>query len=238
MEKLAKVDILRWLAILLMIFFHLNYSLLNIFHIQILNFSELFWFVLWKVSALLFIFIAWVSFFLSSKKYWKSIAKKYTKKAVYLWIIAWIISLITYFWFDSKFYIRFWIIHFFALSFLLMIVFRRFRYYNLLFWTIIIVYGVYFIPIIENKNLYFLWFRYYWFKSGDYYPILPYFWVMLLWYVFALFLSDTNKLNLLKLKNNSNILLKILELFWKKSLLIYLIHQPIIVFIIYCIKLL
>jgi len=239
--RLQKLDIFRGVAILLMVVFHINYSLLNIFNIDALNFSELFWFIEGRISALLFIFIAWISFLLAEKKYWNKIIKKYFKVVFILWIIAWLISLSTFLFFPEQ-YIRFGIIHFFALSFLLMLLFRIFNYYNLLFWIIFIIYWFYFIPVIDNQYLYFLWFMYNWFHSADYYPILPYFWIMLLWYSSGLCLYNKNKLNIFKLKPYSNkfifkkvfiILNNFFEYIWKKSLIIYLIHQPIIIFIIY-----
>lgn len=230
--RLEKLDILRWIAIVLMVIFHINYSLLYIFNNNILNFSTSFWFIIWKISVILFIFIAGISFFLAEKKYWDKIIAKYIKISLLLWWIAWMISLFTYTFFIEQF-IRFWIIHFFALSFLLILIFRKFEYYNILFWFIIIVYGIFFIPIIENKHLYWLWFEYIWFKSADYYPIFPYFWIMLLWYAFSMYLDKIDKLSIFKLNSWKNTFYKTLEYLWKKSLIIYLIHQPIIIWFLY-----
>jgi len=239
--RLQKLDIFRGIAILLMIIFHINYSLLNIFNIDALNFSKIFWFIEGRISALLFIFIAWISFLLAEKKYWNKIIKKYIKVIALLSWISLLISLSTFLFFTEQ-YIRFWIIHFFALSFLLMLLFRLFKYYNFLFWIIFIIYWFYFIPVIESKYFYFLWFTYNWFSSAYYYPILPYLWIILLWYSLGLLLYNKNKLDIFKLKPYSNkfilkkifiILNNFFEYMWKKSLIIYLIHQPIIIFIIY-----
>lgn len=230
--RYEKLDIWRWVAIILMVLFHLNYSLLNIFNISTINFSEDLWFVLWKIAASLFIFIWGISFLLAEKKYWKKIIKKYFKVSLLLWIIALWISFWTLIFFEEQ-HIRFGILHFFALSFLLMLLFRKFKYYNLFIWIIILVYGIYFIPIIQNENFFFLWFTYPWFKSADFFPILPYFWIMLLWYSFALYLNDSDKIDILKLKTNKNIFYSVLEYLWKKSLIIYLLHQPIIILLIY-----
>lgn len=230
--RLEKIDIMRWIAIILMIFFHLNYSLVNIFNIELLNFSEAFWNIIWKFTALLFIFTAWISFFLAELKYEKNIIKKYIKVSIILGIIASFISLSTYLFLPEQ-YIKFWIIHFFALSFLLMLLFSKFKYYNILFGIIFITYWIFFIPIIKNEYFYFLWFIYPWFKSADFFPIFPYFWVMLFWYSLALFLKNIDKLNIFKLNSRKNIFYSILEYSWKKSLIIYIIHQPIILLILY-----
>lgn len=233
--RLQKLDILRWIAILLMVLFHLNYSLVNLFNIDLLNISEYFWFIIWKISVILFIFISWISFFLAEKKYLNKIILKYIKVSFILWVIAWWISLSTLLFFSEQ-YIRFWIIHFFSVSFLLILFFRKLKYYNLIFWIIIIVYGFYFIPIINSEYYYFLWFTYSWFKSADFYPLLPFFWIMLLWYTFWLFLSDRGLLDIFKTKSTNNIVSNIFEYMWKKSLLIYLLHQPIIILMLYLLK--
>lgn len=233
--RLEKLDIFRWVAIFLMIIFHLNYTLINIFSINLLNFSNTFWFIIWKISVFLFIFISWIWFFLAEKKYNKKIIKKYIKVSAFLWIIAIFISIITYFILDWQQYIKFWIIHFFSLSFLLLLIFRLFKFYNLFLWTIILIYGLYFIPIINSEYFYYLWFTYPWFKSADYYPIIPYFWIMLYWYIFALFLDKIGKIYIFKIKGKNNFIWTLLSYMWKKSLLIYIIHQPIIILILYII---
>ena len=235
--RFNKLDLFRWIAIILMIIFHINYSLVNIFWIHYINKYPNVWFIVWKIAAILFIFIAWISFYLALQKYKEKIYFKYFKVIFLLAIIASLISFFTYILINKQ-YIKFWIIHFFALSFFLLLFFYRFKYYNILFWLIFIIYWIFFIPIIQNKYFYFLWFIYNWFKSADYYPIFPYFWIMLFWYSFALYLSDNWKLNILQSKNKQNIFDRILEYFWKNSLIIYLIHVPIIILIIYLLNML
>ncbi len=215
-----------------MVLFHLNYSLVHIFNNNILNISDTFWFYEGWFSALLFIFIWGLSFYLSEKKYWNNIVQKYLKISALLALIAVCISFSTYFFFPEQ-YIRFWIIHFFALAFLLLIFFRKLKYYNILIWILIIIYGFYYIPVVDSQYFYFLGFIYPWFSSGDFYPLFPYFWVMLLWYSCGLFLEKINKLKLLKIQNKKSIFQKYLIYIWKKSLLIYIIHQPIIIGIIW-----
>lgn len=157
--RLEKLDILRGIAITLMVLFHLNYSLVHIFGIEVLNISEVFWYILGKISALGFISIAGISFFLAEKKYGIELWKKYWKYSAILAGIAGSISFVTYFFFPEQ-YISFGILHFFALSFFLLPFFSRFQYWNVLLGTGIIIYGVYFIPIIENQHLFFLGFKY------------------------------------------------------------------------------
>ncbi len=230
--RLEKIDILRGIAIILMAIFHLNYSLLHIYNNNILNFSKIFWFYEGRISALLFIFVWWLSFYLSEKKYKDAIIKKYLKFSFFLMLIAWWISILTYFLFPNQ-YIRFWIIHFFSLSFPLLLLFKRLRYLNIAFWIIFIIYGFYMIPVIENQYFYFLGFTYPWFVSADFYPIFPYFGVLLLGYSSGLLLDMSQKLNILKLQTKKNILTRFFIYLWRRSLIIYLIHQPIIIFVLF-----
>jgi uncharacterized membrane protein len=172
---------------------------------------------------------------LAEQKYEKNIIKKYIKISIILWVISSLISFFTFLFFPEQ-YIRFGILHFFSVSFLLMLMFSRFKYYNFLLWTIFIIYWIFFISIIQSKYFYFLWFTYPWFSSADFFPIFPYFWVMLLGYSFSLFLRDKNKLDIFKLRFKKNVFYSLLEYFWKKSLIIYIIHQPIIFLVLYFFK--
>lgn len=240
--RFQKLDILRWLAILLMIIFHINYSLLNIYWIKFLNFSEIFWFIIWKISVLLFITISWISFFLAEKKYSskkdnkKSISKKYFKYSLFLWFISLVITFWTYFILRSQ-TILFWIIHFFSISYLLILFFRRFKYFNIIIWLIIILIP-FFVSMKTNSHyLFFLWFLYPWFNSSDFYPIFPYFGIFLISYWISIFLDKKWFLEKIFWWQNNWMISTSLEYIWKRSLLVYLIHQPIIILIIYLILL-
>lgn len=230
-----KLDILRWTAIVFMIIFHINYSLSKIFWINTLNFSDFFWFIIWKIWVILFIIISWISFFLAEKKYRDKINKKYLKYSIFLWVIAIFITLITYFFIPSQI-ILFGIIHFFSISFLLIVFLRKLRYFNLIIWTIITILPFFINMKTKYSYLSFLWFIKPPFYSSDFYPLIPYFWFFLISYSLSIFLDKTWLLKKIFWWNYNGYFWKWLKYFWKNSLTIYLIHQPIIITIIYILK--
>jgi len=226
--RLERLDILRWVAIVMMVIFHIQYSLQNLFGVDITFIPDFFWFYFGKISALLFISIAWISYFLAERKYWDAIYKKYFK---YSWILAFfalLISIWTYFFMPSQF-IVFWILHFFALSFLILPYITKLKWWTFPLAIIIIIYGVFFIKVVDSQFLFPLGFMYPWFKSADYYPFFPYFWVMLLWYSGALFPMKYNYLEKILKKKSPNSKFES-GLIWsgKHALIIYIVHQPII----------
>ncbi len=230
--RYEKLDILRGIAITLMIIFHINYSLTNIFWINFLNFSDILWIIIWKISVFLFIIVSWISFLLAEKKYKNNIYKKYLKYSFYLWILSFFITFLTYLFINSQI-ILFGIIHFFFVSYLLMLAFHRFKYYNIIIWIIIILLPIFISMETSSHYLFFLWFLYPWFYSADFYPIFPYFWVFLLSYSISFFLYEKSLLTKIFWWEYIWILNNFLKYIWKRSLFIYLIHQPIIIWVIY-----
>jgi len=229
------LDILRWLCILLMVVFHLNYSLVHIFDSEILNFSEIFWNMLWRVAAIWFITIAGASYFLASQKYTgQELQLKYIKYAGVLFCISLGITATTYVLIPEQL-IVFGILHFFAVSFLLLPLVTRIQYGAIITLLFLLLVSVMFEKQVQNSYAFPLWFYNSDFRSADYYPLVPYFWYMLGWYLMAQTWKKYNFLSLLHLKRKLYFYEKCLSMLGKKSLMIYLIHQPIIIGVIWSI---
>lgn len=229
------IDILRWFCILFMVVFHLNYSLVVVFEIETLNISETFWYIVGRLSALGFMMIAWISYYLASQKYSRGeLKKKYLKYSWMLAIIAFGITLGTYLFFPQHL-ILFGIIHFFALSFAIL----PFVATSI---TKVITVMIFFLSIyvlnpqwVESTLWFPLGFTYDWFYSADYYPIIPYFAVVLLWYMIVDILVKYDVLKVLHVSRDLYTIEKLFSTMGVYSLSIYIIH-PIIITIIYFFK--
>jgi len=230
-SRLERLDIIRWVAIILMILFHLNFTLVYIYGITIINFSENMWFLIWRISALTFIFVAGISFSLSVLKYRTKIYKKYLTNSLLLLFLALIISLFTYIFIPSQFII-FGILHFFWISFILILLLIKLGYFNFIIWFLVI-YFWYFLDFEFNNYIFsFIWWPTDTFISADYYPLFPYFGFLLLWYTTWKFLINKKLINIFKWKYKNKII-KTIWLAWRNSLYIYVIHQPVIIGLIY-----
>jgi uncharacterized membrane protein len=149
-----------------------------------------------------------------------------------LWIIGILITLFTYIFIREQI-ILFGILHFFSISFFIIIFFRKLRYWNLLIWIIIILIPIFFDMIISYNYLFFLWFIPDTFYSADFWPLIPYFWIFLLSYTISLFLYEKKILQKILSWEKEWFIYNFLKFMWKHSLIIYLIHVPIIISFIY-----
>jgi uncharacterized membrane protein len=218
--------------ILLMILFHLNYSLTHIFNSEIINFSGSFWYVIGRVAALGFMIISGVSFFLAREKYWVNITKKYLKYAGILSILALSISLITAFLIPEQL-ILFGILHLFAVSFMLLPIFAKTEYYSWIIAMMLIVWGSLFSLQTQSQILFPLWWTTVGFYSADYYPLVPYFWYILWGFFIGKCLRYFEMFRYFSVNRELIWWEKLLSSMWKKSLLLYLVHQPIIIVTLY-----
>lgn len=225
-HRLWKIDALRGIAIIGMVFFHANYMLVSLFSIDILDFSQIFWFYLGKVVVILFIALAGISLCLSSYgKTWWQIWTRAFRRAGIFGCLALCISLVTYgFFYEVR--ISWGIMHFFTLSALLSPLFLIFGRYLFFIWLIIVICPYVWIPEWQSIFLIPLWYPPFEYFSADYYPIFPWFGIYLIGYSLAYFLSgigifekifslDTNRYNFLRYIG-------------RHSLVIYMVHIPIL----------
>lgn len=232
-----EIDFLRGIAIFMMIIFHFLYDL-NYFNILNLSLYSGYFLIYVYLVGIMFFLLVGISLSLSYSKVKETLTKnklifKYLIRGFKIFILGLIITIITFL-FLEKGFVVFGVLHCIGISIILSYPFLKFRNLNLVFGLILIFIGI---------ILKFFTFDYYWlvwlgfrpemFYTIDYYPFLPWFGVILI----GIFLGNTiyykhnRRFNLLDLSRNKFV--EIFTFLGKNSLIIYFIHQPIILSILY-----
>ncbi|EKE29985.1 MAG: protein of unknown function DUF1624 [uncultured bacterium (gcode 4)] len=218
------LDVFRWGFVLGMIFFHFNFMMVNYFSNYTFE-NVAFWVNLQYFGKIWFLFLSWLAFSLAELKYKSQIGVVYLKKSLNIWLLALMITLASVILSkDSPIY--FWILHYFIVSYVLLLPLRHIKYWNLPIWIILVIIWIYIEKMTFSSWAFFiLWFRPAWFDYLDYFPLMPNFWYALIGYCTGLWLIRSDFIRTLR---TSPKILKPIEILWKKSLLIYIIHTPII----------
>ncbi len=213
--RILEIDALRVVAMLLMIAFHIIYDL-NVFGGVDVSYTTGFWMWVGKLAGLLFIFVSGISSGLSSKP---------VQRGVRVFGIGMIITAVTYFFLGDT-YIRFGILHLLGICMVLSPLIRRLH-------SAVIVAGAGIIVFISNQIadmvvntvvLLPLGLKYHGFRSADYYPLIPYLAVFMLGIVaYKLYYHRGQSLFSSNLEN------EFITKVSRSSLMIYLLHQPIII---------
>lgn len=232
---------LRGLAVINMVIFHLFYDLVYIYG------YEFNWFMtrpshIWQQA------IAWTFILVSGFSF--NLTRKYFKQAFTLVLFSTILTLVTYYFMPEE-VIWFGILHFLATAFIITWLIQNILQKINPWLGIFLALGFFYITrdiysgylnffsfnisipdaIFTNKYLFWLGFPLDNFSSSDYFPLLP--WIFL--YFVGFFLGKlfrTKKISMPRFPKNENII----TFLGQNSLIIYLIHQPIIVGLISFIK--
>jgi uncharacterized membrane protein len=222
-NRVWEIDFLRGISILIMIYYHIVFDLSFFFRYPIST-DKGFNFIAGKI-AIVFILVSGIS---------SSFSKNNFLRGIKLFIISLILTFATYiisvFIFKTDTAIMFGILHLLAFCMIFSNVFLKIKpIFPLVTGILVIISG----NLIKNiyVNLPFLFplgLKTKEFSSLDYFPIFPWFG----YYLVGIFIGRVfykNKESLIKkpLKNN------IINSIGKHSLLIYLIHQPIVFFILF-----
>ena len=225
-KRFWEIDFLRGIAIIMMVMFHFLWDLNHFYNFDI-SVSKGFWNVFQITTASLFLFLVGISLTISNTNNNAGYIK-YLKRGLKIFSFGLIITVVTKLIFPDSFVV-FGILHLIGVSIILSYVFRKFRYLNLLFGICFVVVG----GLLKNYAVNFDWLfflglysnRFY---SLDYFPIFPWFGVILIGMFFGNLLYSTNKRNF-KLKDSSeNKAVNFVCFLGKKSLIIYLLHQIVL----------
>ncbi len=233
-SRFALVDAARGIAIVMMFSFHFCFDL-NFFGFTHWNFyTDPFWLHYRTVIVSSFLFVMGVSLYLAHQREIRWPA--YRRRLLILALCAGLVSASSYFFAHERF-IFFGILHFITVASLLGLLFLRLYWANLVLGVVLIVLGSQIKLAFFDQPL-LQWFGLMTHKpvTEDYVPLLPWFGVVLLGLFFARFsLNQPFFLPLYRWQSGSP-LTRLLGLAGRHSLLIYMVHQPLFLGILYVLR--
>ena len=222
-QRYGEIDVLRAVAIVLMVIFHLVYDLKEFAGVSI-DYQSPFWFIEGKTSALLFIFISGLSSGFSRYPF---------RRGLKVLFYGMGITVVTYLFMKDE-YVRFGILHFLGVSMILSPLLFRLPSWTL--WGLAgssTVLGFWFKEqVLKTGLLLPFGLMYDGFGSMDYYPLFPYLAVTLLGILTYRHFYAQRTEPLVSFQLNS----KLIKWLSRNSLGIYLVHQPLLLLIIFIIK--
>ncbi len=227
-KRFWEMDALRGTAIIMMLLSNLMTDL-NYFNIINSSVKD-FWWWFARITASIFLFIVGISLTLSYSK--KKEFTKFFKRGIKIFFYGLIITIVTYL-FIPKDYVIFGILHLIGASSIITYPLINKPFISLVLGIIILLTGL-FTENLTINSIKLLWLgitpQYY--STVDYFPIIPWLGIILIGiYIGNKLYKDYERS--FKIPRNNNILIKIMTFIGRNSLIIYLIHQPIILTILY-----
>jgi uncharacterized membrane protein len=239
-SRFWEIDTLRGIAIIMMIIYHIIFDL-YFFDFLDISIKAPFLQLFQRPIGIIFILLVGISLTLSYSKAKKDldekqIFKKFLKRGLKIVILGLFITLITWI-FLEKGFIIFGVLHCIGISIILGYKFLNYRIANLIIGIILIIIGILLRTLaFDFKYLLWLGFIPKEFYTVDYFPLLPWFGVVLL----GIFIGNTlypyhNRIFRLADMSKYKII-KFLSYLGKHSLIIYFVHQVIIICLILLFK--
>ena len=221
--RYAEIDVLRAVAIVLMVLFHFVYDL-NVFAGLSIDYHSPLWFFIGKASALLFIFISGLS---------NGFSRSPIRRGLKVLFYGMGITLVTYLFMKDE-YVRFGILHFLGVTMILFPLLVRSSSWIL--WGLAgssALLGFWFkAQVLKTSLLLPFGLMYDGFASMDYYPLFPYLAVTILGILAYRYFYAQRTESLFPVRINS----ELISWLSRNSLGIYLIHQPLFLLAIFIIK--
>jgi uncharacterized membrane protein len=234
-----EVDLLRGGAIVLMVLYHLVFDL-DYFAVYDIDVSSGLWLVLARATASLFLFLVGLSLTLShSRARLQGQEDRFffrlLKRSAWILGLALGVTIVTYL-FMGKGFIVFGVLHLIGLSLLLAYPFLRLQRASFIFGLLFILLGIYF----QNISVGFPWML--WlglapagFYSVDYFPVFPWFGVILMGMGLGDWLYPGYRRRISVPDLAGSPFVRSLAFLGRNSLVIYLVHQTIMIGTLYLI---
>lgn len=235
-KRLYLLDSARGLLIISMILYHLIYDLYYIYHYDISWFASLGGRLWQKISCYGYIILSGYCF---------SLGKRHIKRGAFLILCGTIITIITACFMPDE-AIYYGILTFYGLATLITHLLdkalKKGNPIGGISLSILLFNILYNIPkgsimkasvpdiLYEARLLTFLGFPYEGFKSSDYFPLIPWYFMFLVGYYLYMLTKDNKKTQAIL-----SIRIPLLDTLGRKALIIYLVHQPLIVLILHLI---
>ena len=231
MKRFPELDLLRTVAVVGMILYHAAYDLAS-FYGYPFDMMHGGWLILERTVAVTFLALVGISFAISYNRTSKEkVWHKFIKRGLIVLACGYLVSIATYI-VDPATYVRFGVLHLIGVSIFLLPFFIRFKRWNLLIAVAIIAAEQWSsMTILDTPWLLPLGFMPHFFETVDYFPLLPWFSVILIGVLigqtfYVQHLSWRTRLP--QRKARSQKLEAALVLPSRFALPIYLLHQPII----------
>jgi len=236
-ERFWEIDLLRGIAIIMMIIFHILFDLVFLDIVKINLYSGLNLLFLYSIGTI-FLLLVGVSLSISHSRVINVLSKrqiwlKFIQRGIMIFCLGLIITIFTWFYLGRGFII-FGVLHCIGLSIIFSIPFLKYRFSNLFLGTILVFIGIVLKTMVFNFN-WFLWLGFVprGFYTVDYFPILPWFGVVLIGIFIGNILYRDNKRNFHINDFSKFKLVKLFCFLGRYSLVIYFVHQPVILSLIY-----
>ncbi|MCL2120794.1 MAG: DUF1624 domain-containing protein [Clostridiales bacterium] len=237
-DRIWIIDELRGLAIVLMVFFHLLVDLRDFFGYAIAYYASP-WIFVGRTSAILFMLVSGASCSLSANN---------GKRGVRVFLLGMVVTLATFL-FIPTLYIRFGILHFLGSAMILWGIMDKLIRKQSVKLTVLLLCSPLFLLLgipfgkshVESPYLFFLGLITSSYSSYDHYPLIPWLGVFFIGGAAGILLlkSEKNKARLSAIADPAGFpkpvayTLRGLMALGRKSLLIYIVHQPLMLALLY-----
>ncbi|KXS43653.1 MAG: hypothetical protein AWU59_995 [Methanolobus sp. T82-4] len=233
-KRFWEVDVFRGLAIIFMVIYHVFFDLefMGIYESGVRSGLMLF---IGRSSAITFIFLVGLSLTLSYSRARhvygneKNLFPKYLKRGIVIFSWGLVITLVTGL-FLERGMIVFGILHFIGVSIIIAYPFLKYRFAPVFAAFVILMMGfLTHAAYVDFPWLLWIGIKPVGFYTFDYFPLIPWFGFVLLG-VFTgnnLYLGYRRQFKIRNIENDP--LIRVLDYLGRKSLFIYIIHQPIII---------